>query len=149
MLKITPELPEKLQSYLAPGAAGVLVTAGDDGYASTSYTWVVALDDKRVRFIVDNGGTTQTNLERTGKAALHIIGPENLLYLVKGEAKKVKDRVAAAEPASIQLFEMEVMGARDQSWPGVSISAMHFEWSADKRESLQRMELAVIEEMRA
>ena len=42
---VTPNLPANLLGYLRPGLPALLLTAGADGYATSAYTWVVALDD--------------------------------------------------------------------------------------------------------
>jgi hypothetical protein len=46
------------------------------------------------------------------------------------------------------LFEMDVMGAKDQSWTGVSTTALMYEWPAEQREAMLKMEQAVYAEMR-
>jgi hypothetical protein len=145
---ITTELPEKLVDYLGPGAPGLLLTAGADGYASSAYTWVMGMDAKRVRFAVDQGGSAMANLQRSGQASLQIIGPGDVTFLIKGRARPLKERIAAAEPYAIMLYEMEVMGAKDQSWPGVATSALKYEWPAEQREAMLKMEQAVYAEMR-
>jgi hypothetical protein len=145
---ITPTLPQKLVGYLRPGAPALVLTTGADGYPSSAYTWVVSLDDKRLRFGVDHGGSAMANLQRTGQASIQIIGPGDVSYLVKGRSRQIKDRIAAAEPASIMLFEMDVMGAKDQSWSGVSTTALMYEWPAERREAMLKMEQAVYAEMR-
>ena len=53
---ITPQMPEKLVAYLRPGAPGLLLTAGADGYATSAFTWILSLDAGRLRFAVDEGG---------------------------------------------------------------------------------------------
>ena len=65
---ITPTLPEKLVGYLRPGAPALLLTCGADGYSTSAYTWALALDDKRLRFAVDVGGSSMANLQRSGLA---------------------------------------------------------------------------------
>jgi hypothetical protein len=145
---ITTELPEKLVDYLGPGAPGLLLTAGADGYASSAYTWVAGMDAKRLRFAVDQGGSAMANLLRSGQASLQIIGPGDVTFLIKGRARQIKERLAAAEPYAIMLYEMEVMGAKDQSWPGVATSALKYEWPAEQREAMLKMEQAVYAEMR-
>ena len=65
---ITPQMPEKLVAYLRPGAPGLLLTSGADGYATSAFTWIIALDGQRARFAVDEGGSTMANLERGGQA---------------------------------------------------------------------------------
>ena len=46
------------------------------------------------------------------------------------------------------LWEMEVMAAKDQSWPGVTMAALMYEWPAEKRKTMLEMEQAVYAEMR-
>lgn len=145
---ITTELPEKLVGYLRPGAPGLLLTSGADGYASSAYSWILAMDARRVRFAVDQGGSAMANLQRSGQASLQIIGPGDVTFLVKGRARQLKERIAAAEPYAIMLYEMEVAGAKDQSWPGVATTALRYEWPAEQREAMFRMEQAVYAEMR-
>jgi hypothetical protein len=145
---ITPQMPEKLVACLRPGAPGLLLTAGADGYATSAYTWILALDAGQLRFAVDEGGSTLANLQRSGQAALQIIGQGDVTFLVKGRARALKPRLDAAAPYVIQLWEMEVIGAKDQSWPGVATSALAYEWPAGQREAMLAMEQAVYKEMR-
>lgn len=145
---ITATLPEKLFGYLRPGAPGLMLTSGADGYATSAYTWVVSLDDKRLRFAVDLGGSSMANLQRTGQASIQVIGPGDVSFLIKGKSRMVKERIDAAAPYAIMLFEMDVMGAKDQSWTGVSTTALMYEWPAQQREAMLKMEQAVYAEMR-
>ena len=145
---ITPQMPEKLVACLRPGAPGLLLTSGADDYATSAFTWIVALDASRVRFDVDEGGSTLANLQRGGQASLQVIGQGDISFLVKGRARLLKPQLDGAAPYVIQLWEMEVVGAKDQSWPGVSTSALAYEWPAAQREAMLRMEQAVYQEMR-
>ncbi|MCE9568973.1 MAG: hypothetical protein K8R10_03025 [Rhodocyclales bacterium] len=145
---ITPTLPDKLYGYLRPGAPALMLTTGVDAYPTSAYTWVVSLDHKRLRFGVDVGGSAMTNLDRSGQASLQIIGPGDVSYLVKGRSRRIKERIDASAPASIMLYEMDVMGAKDQSWTGVSTTALMYEWPAEQREAMLKMEQAVYAEMR-
>ena len=145
---ITPQMPEKLVAYLRPGAPGLLLTAGADGYATSAYTWAIALDDKRIRFAVDVGGSSLSNLQRSGLASIQVIGPGDVSFLVKGKSRLLKDRIDAAAPYAIMIWEMDVMGAKDQSWTGVSTTALMYEWPAEQRAAMLAMEAAVYAEMR-
>lgn len=145
---ITSTLPEKLVGYLRPGAPALLLTSGADGYSTSAYTWALGLDDKRLRFAVDVGGSSMANLQRTGQASVQIIGPGDVSFLVKGKSRMIKERIDAAAPYSIMLFEMDVMGAKDQSWTGVSTTALMYQWPAEQRDSMLKMEHAVYAEMR-
>jgi hypothetical protein len=146
---MTPVLAERLIDYLRPGAPALMLTTGTDGYASSAYAWVVAIDATRLRFAVDLGSSSLDNLQRTGQASIQIIGPGDVSFLVKGKARLIKDRIDAAAPASIMLWEMDVLAAKDQSWPGVKTTALTYEWPAAQREAMLRMEQAVYAEMRA
>lgn len=145
---ITSTLPAKLLGYLRPGAPALMLSSGADGYATSAYTWAVALDDKRIRFAVDVGGSSATNLQRSGQASIQIIGPGDVSFLVKGKSRLVKDRIEAAAPYSIMIWEMDVIGAKDQSWTGVSTTALMYEWPAEQREVMLKMEQGVYDEMR-
>lgn len=149
MAEITPEMPERLLTHLRAGAPALLLTAGADGYPSSAYTWAVALDAKRVRFAVDAGGTALVNLKHSGLAGLHIIGPNDLAYLVKGKATKIKERIKAVAPSEMLLYELQLIGARDQSFPGVTAKPFTYEWPADQRAAMRAMEQAVFAEMRS
>ena len=144
-----PILPEKLIAYLRPGAPALMLTAGTDGYAGSAFTWVVAMDATRLRFGVDHGSSALENLRRSGQVSIQILGPGDLSFLVKGKACPIKQRIAAAAPASVMLWEMDVMAARDRSWPGVTMTALAYEWPAAQRAAMRRMEQAVYAEMRA
>ena len=147
MGEVTPEMPQKLLTHLEPGAPALLLTAGADGYPSSAYTWAVALGPNVVRFAVDEQGTAFANIQRSGLAGLHVIGPNDLAFLIKGTVRKVKDHIAAA-PTALMLYEMQIIGARDQSFPGVTAKPFTYEWSADQRAAMLKMEQAVFAEMR-
>jgi len=149
MGEVTPEMPQKLLTHLEPGAPALLLTAGADGYPSSAYTWAVAVGPKVVRFAVDEKGTAFANIQHWGLAGLHIIGPDGLAFLIKGTSRKLKDHIAAAAPAGLMLYEMQVIGARDQSFPGVTAKPFTYEWPADQRAEMLKMEQAVFAEMRA
>ncbi len=149
MNDITPHMPEKLLAYLNAGGPALLLSCGEDGYPTSAYSWAVALDAKRLRFGVDDGGSSYRNLQRSSKAGIHIIGPNDLAFLVKGTTTQLKDHIDAAGAARMALFEMQVMGARDQSFPGVTATPFTYEWPREQREVLQAMERAVYEEMRS
>jgi Pyridoxamine 5'-phosphate oxidase len=141
------ELPEHLLNYLHAGAPCLLVTVGEDGFPHTAYTWALALDARRVRFGADLGSATLANLQRTGRAALQIIGANNLVFIVKGTTRQVKERMAAT-PLRIALMELVVVAVKDQAWPQAAVTPLAYEWQDDLRAAMQAMERAVYAEMR-
>jgi len=135
---VAEALPEKLFSYLRGGALGIVMTVGSDQYPTGSFAWVVA---------VDQGGKTSANLGRTDRAALQLIGADNLVYLVKGECRLIAPQIAAA-PNAMALWEMVVVGAKDQSWPGAAPLPLAVQWYGLERERMVKTEQRVFEEMR-
>ncbi len=147
MSQVTLELPERLLSYLHAGAPVLLLTTGEDGFPNTAYTWALALEARRVRFGADLGSATLANLERTGRAALQIIGPENLVFIVKGTARQVKERIASTS-LRVAMMELDVAAVKDQAWPQAAVAPLAYQWKEDLRAAMQAMEQAVYAEMR-
>jgi hypothetical protein len=77
-----------------------------------------------------------------------VIGPGDVSFLIKGKSRQIKERLDSAAPYAILVFEMDVMGAKDQSWTGVSTTALMYEWPPEQREPMLKMEQAVYAEMR-
>jgi hypothetical protein len=147
MTRTSARLPGPLLQVLRDGLPALLLTEGSDGYPASAFTWVVALDDERVRFVADLGSATLANLEREGRASLQVLAPPDLVFLIKGRCAQVKARLAsAAFPAA--GMELRVAEAKDQSWPGVSVRPLAYEWAADARAKMLEMEKAVYSELR-
>ncbi|HXV99307.1 MAG TPA: pyridoxamine 5'-phosphate oxidase family protein [Anaerolineae bacterium] len=141
------QLPDALLSVLRAGCPALLLTVGVDGFAHTAYTWAVALDATTLHFAADHGSSTLANLEREQRAALQIISRENLIFLIKGAATPVKPQLEAA-PFKIALWALAVRGVKDQSWPGVRVQPLGYEWPPEQREAMLAIEQAVYTEMR-
>lgn len=124
----------------------MLLTVGDDGFPNTAYTWAVAPDARRVRFGADYGSRTLDNLKRNGKSALQIVGPEGVLFLVKGQSSMIKEFIEAA-PFRISMMEMSIAEVKDQSWAGVTVAPLCYHWPEQQRAERQAMEKTVFAEM--
>ncbi len=143
----TSEMPPRLVGFLERGAPAILATVDDDGWPHLVMTWAAARDSHTVRFGADIGSTTLRNLGREGRATLQVIGPENILFLIKGEARQVKDRIEAA-PFPIAMMELTVTWVKDQSWPGVVVTPLSYQWVGEQREAMAAVERAVLTELR-
>ena len=144
---ITTKLPANLLKYLAEGSPGILATRDEAGWPHLVMTWIVARDERTVRFIADHNTTTSSNLERDNRASLQVIGPDNILFLIKGYSQHIRDRVSAASFA-MMMMEMAVTEVKDQSWPIVEVSPLSYIWLSDKKHELAAMEQAVYSELR-
>jgi len=126
-----------------------VLTVGDDGFASSTYTWAVARDARTLRVGVDHGSNALANLMRDGQSSVVVIGERGFNHLITGHAREVRPRITAAAPAEMALWEITVNAVRDQSWPGVETTALRYRWPRDRAAAMRRMERAVAAEMRA
>ena len=83
-------LPNRLAQLLQRGTPAILATYGNDGWPNVVMTWAVFGDPCHVRFGVDLGSSTLANIQREGKASLQIIGPDDVLFLIKGTTHMIK-----------------------------------------------------------
>jgi hypothetical protein len=146
--RVTRQLPAALLTVLQQGCPALLLTSGADGYPATAYTWTVAVDTLTLRFATDHGSATLANLERDPHAALQIINPGNLIFLIKGDAALLKLQLETT-PFGMALWGLTVREVKDQTWPGVMVQPLAYEWPPDQREAMQAMEQAVYAEMQA
>lgn len=145
--RITAQLPQSLLEVLAQGCPALLLTVGADGFPATAYTWAAAPDATTVRFGADHGSATLANLERDARASLQFIGRGNLIYLVKGAARLIKPQIEAA-PFKIAMLALAVAEVKDQSWPGLTVQPLAYEWLPEQREQMLAIERAVYAELR-
>jgi hypothetical protein len=143
----TPVLSEPVWRVLQAGSPAILITTGEDGWGHGVMTWAVAVASDRVRFGVDHGTRTVANLQRTGKAALQVIARDNILVLIKGQARQVRARIDAA-PFGMEMWEATLTEVKDQTFGGVIVSPLHFEWIGPRAEEMRAVERAVLEELR-
>lgn len=140
-------MPERLAALLRGGAPAIVLSIGADGFGHAAMTWAVARAPELVRFIVDCGSTSEANLRRDGRASLQVVGPGDVLALVKGPARERRARIeAAAFPMA--MWEMAVAQVKDQSWGPAAVSPLTYQWRGPEAEALRRMEEAVLAELR-
>ncbi|MDQ7857701.1 MAG: pyridoxamine 5'-phosphate oxidase family protein [Armatimonadota bacterium] len=147
MARTMPALPVRAVAAMQDGCPAVLVTVGADGWGHAVMTWALALDAGHVRFAADHGTVTLANLERTGRAALQVIAAADVLVLVKGEARQVRARIAAA-PFAMAAWELVVREVRDQTFAGVTVTPLAFEWTGPRAAALREVERRVLAELR-
>lgn len=141
------ELPVPLFQLLREGAPAILATQGGDGWAHLVMTWAAAKDRQTVRFGADVGSTTEANLQREGKAALQVIGRDNILFLLKGTTRTVKGQIEAS-PFPVAMVELDLREAEDQSWPGVMVAPLTYQWTGADAADAAAAERAVLAELR-
>jgi len=139
-------LPDRAARRLRAGLPAVLVTVGADGWGHAVLTWAAGAAQSRIRFGVDQHTRTLANLRRTRRATLQIIGPGNVLILVKGRARELRAQIHAA-PFPMALWEMAAREVKDQIFPGVVVSPLTYRWTGRRAAAMRRMERAVYREL--
>ncbi len=148
MIRTTNELAAPLVDAMREGAPVFLLTNGADGFPNAALTYALALDARRVRFCIDINTTTYRNLERDAHVGLQIVGAENRVCLVNGAARLVRAQLESKwSPAA--LFELQVSRVKDQSWRGVAVAPLAYEWDEAERAKCRAMEARLFAEMRA
>ncbi|MCZ2291549.1 MAG: hypothetical protein LC125_06335, partial [Burkholderiales bacterium] len=66
MSKATRSLDAPTLELLAKGSPVLLLSADAKGRPHATYSWAIALSDKRLRIGVDRGGHTSTNWQKSG-----------------------------------------------------------------------------------
>ena len=142
-------LADRFLHFLQQGNPAILATYGSDGWPNAVVTWAAARDPHHVRFGVDLGTSTLANIEREGKASLQIIGPDNILFLIKGTTHKVKARIETLPPPHLMcVMEMTLHSVKDQSWPGVVVSPLSYQWVGGDAERMTAATSEMLVELR-
>ena len=140
-------LSYKLADTIALGMPGQVLTVDEGGFPHTSFTWVTTNSIHLLRFGADHGSPTIANIDRSGLAAVQIITDEGQPYLIKGVAAIAKTTIESA-PFAMALAEIEILEVLDQSWIGVSVNPVDYEWAPEDQEQMLEMQQAVYKEMR-
>ncbi len=100
-------LTSGLLEYLQGGHIVVLATVDSEGLPELELiTWVLAMDERTIRLVVNANYDAAENLIKNGSAALQVFGPQ-IGYAIKGRVRLVKDRIEATQFPQ-HLFEMTV-----------------------------------------
>lgn len=145
--RVKPTLSRKVAEYALLGTPGSVLTVDGEGFPHSSFTWVVATEVNQLRFAADREGTTLANIERTGVASVQITLDEGQPYLAKGNVAMVSSLIQAA-PFEVALIEMKILEVRDQSWIGVNVRPLKYEWAPEEHEKMLEVEQAIYAEMR-
>lgn len=145
---MAPALPPPVLARLRRGVPVLALSADGAGNAHSTYSWAVACDRRTLNFVVDAGSVTGANLAHSGRGALQVVSSAGLNLLISGAARRLRERVAAIEPAPMELWQLALDALKDQAWPGVATSALAYRWPADRRAAMRRLERAVYAELR-
>ena len=69
-----------------------------------------------------------------------------MLFLIKGQAHFISDPIEMAS-LSVLIAEMSEMQIKDQSWKGVSVTPLAYQWPAGQSKRMEKMEDALFDQM--
>lgn len=127
------ELPEELFSVLQFGIPAILLTMDSEGFPHTAFTFVATQARDSIAFVMDEGSTTQKNIERTKMASLQILARDNQVYLAKGSIR-VSETKLKHSPASSRRAIMELSSVKNQAWRQVRVAPLTYEYTDRARE---------------
>ncbi|GGE66684.1 pyridoxamine 5'-phosphate oxidase family protein [Priestia taiwanensis] len=85
----------------------------------SAISWIYALDEKVIRFAVDNRSRIVENIRHLGKVVINVIANEST-YSISGTAIIKEDRMAGV-PLKLALVEVTVQEVRDAMFYGAKI----------------------------
>jgi hypothetical protein len=130
---VKAELPEELFSVVQRGIPALLLTVDPEGFPHTAFTFVATPATDSIAFVMDEGSTTQKNIERTKMASLQILARNNQVYLAKGPIR-VSETKLKHSPAPSRRAIMELSSIRNQAWQQVRVAPLTYEYTDRARE---------------
>lgn len=145
MSKATRTLDAPTLELLAKGSPVLLLSADAKGRPHATYSWAIALNDKRLRIGVDRGGHTSANWRKSGLAAVQIVGQGGRNLLIDGRARQLAPALQCE--AAMEPWELAIQSVLDQSWPGVATSTLRYRWPRERAAAMRRFEKGLYREL--
>lgn len=110
-------MPPNVINYIRGGRIVIVATVGADGKANSApFSWVVAIDNRKLRLGANQGVATLENIRNNGSVSLTITGAE-LHYTIRGNAHVVKENLDDL-PFPVAVVEVQVEDVKDDSTLG-------------------------------
>jgi hypothetical protein len=133
------QMPDDLFQVLQAGVPAILLTVDENGYAHTAFTLAATRQPNAVAVVVDDGSRSLANIERTGRASVQILAPDNQVYLLKGTVQLSSTHLTSSPVPSCRA-EIELVSVKNQAWPEIAVLPLSYEYSTHVR---RRWESAV------
>ena len=141
--KLSKEILEILND-LTPS---VVATSKDNKPYTTFITWLVGLDENRIRFAVNKDSLTAQNIKENPYASVEIFG-EKIAVSISGSAKIIKEEIETV-PFPVSVVELNVENVVDNLFPGGTVTGrIPFKHTGDvsKAEDLDNKVLEALKE---
>ncbi len=114
------KLPEKLVNLMKDLTPSVVATARDNKPYTTFITWLIAKDERTIRFAVNKDSLTAQNIRENPSVCIEVFG-ENTASSISGTAKVIKEEIETL-PFPVSVIEVNVENVVDNLFPGADIT---------------------------
>ncbi len=141
------KLSNELLSFLNDLTPSVVATSKDNKPYTTFITWLIALDEKRLRFAVNKDSLTANNLKENPYASVEVFA-EGIAVSISGSVKLIKEEIEELS-FPVSVFELNVENVVDNLFPGGTVKgSIPFEHTGDveKAKELDEIVLKALKE---
>ncbi len=113
-------LPENVLNLLKNLTPSVVATAKENKPYTTFITWLIAKDEKTIRFAVNKDSLTASNIKENPYVSIEVFG-DGIACSISGSAKIIKDEIETI-PFPVSVIEVNVENVVDNLFPGGTVT---------------------------
>ncbi len=113
-------LPENVLNLLKNLTPSVVATAKENKPYTTFITWLIAKDEKTIRFAVNKDSLTANNIKENPYVSIEVFG-DGIACSISGSAKIIKDEIETI-PFPVSVIEVNVENVVDNLFPGGTVT---------------------------
>ena len=140
-------LPENVLNLLKNLTPSVVATAKENKPYTTFITWLIAKDEKTIRFAVNKDSLTANNIKENPYVSIEVFG-NGIACSISGSAKVIKDEIETIS-FPVSVIEVNVENVVDNLFPGGTVTGeIPFKHTGDieKAEDLDKKVLEALTE---
>ena len=140
-------LPENVLNLLKNLTPSVVATAKENKPYTTFITWLIAKDEKTIRFAVNKDSLTANNIKENPYVSIEVFG-DGIACSISGSAKVIKDEIETIS-FPVSVIEVNVENVVDNLFPGGTVTGeIPFKHTGDieKAEDLDKKVLEALTE---
>ena len=113
-------LPENVLNLLKNLTPSVVATAKENKPYTTFITWLIAKDEKTIRFAVNKDSLTANNIKENPYVSIEVFG-DGIACSISGSAKIIKDEIETIS-FPVSVIEVNVENVVDNLFPGGTVT---------------------------
>ena len=113
-------LPENVLNLLKNLTPSVVATAKENKPYTTFITWLIAKDEKTIRFAVNKDSLTANNIKENPYVSIEVFG-NGIACSISGSAKIIKEEIETIS-FPVSVIEVNVENVVDNLFPGGTVT---------------------------